>query len=248
MKKNNVITWCDWRVDLNQGFDLSVGLFDPERWVRAWYQDAPSLKAVEMEGFVGSTDKGSPVNFKNIHFNPHAHCTHTETFAHISSDVHPISDLSFPLLMKALVVTVTPKKSGGDEWLLPDEVIWPASKENVEALVIRTGLLQDRINRDYSQSNPPYLDLSWAPVLKEWGVRHLLIDLPSVDKEKDDGALRFHHAFWDYPEVKWKDKSITEFAVVPDAVKDGYYALSLQVMRISSDASISRPILYNRLQ
>jgi arylformamidase len=35
--------------------------------------------------------------------------------------------------------------------------------------------------------------------LRSIGVRHLLVDLPSVDREEDGGVLAAHHAFWDFP-------------------------------------------------
>ena len=48
----------------------------------------------------------------------------------------------------------------------------------------------------YSNTNPPYLLDAAANYLKEKGIKHLLIDLPSVDKEKDNGKLLAHNAFW----------------------------------------------------
>jgi hypothetical protein len=38
--------------------------------------------------------------------------------------------------------------------------------------------------------------------LHESGIQHLLIDLPSVDKEKDEGKLLAHKAFWNVTDVK----------------------------------------------
>ena len=35
----------------------------------------------------------------------------------------------------------------------------------------------------------------------ESGIQHLLIDLPSVDKEKDKGELLAHKAFWNVTDV-----------------------------------------------
>jgi kynurenine formamidase len=41
-----------------------------------------------------------------------------------------------------------------------------------------------------------------ALFLHESGIKHLLIDLPSVDKEKDEGKLLAHKAFWNVTDVK----------------------------------------------
>jgi hypothetical protein len=43
-------------------------------------------------------------------------------------------------------------------------------------------------SRKYSHTNPPYLEEA-AALSFESGIKHLLIDLPSVDKEKDEGKL-----------------------------------------------------------
>ena len=76
------------------------------------------------------------------------------------------------------------------------------------------------------------------------GVKHLLIDLPSVDKEKDDGALLAHKAFWNIPKAPRLDATITEFIYVPDTIEDGTYLLNLMIAPFHNDATPSKPILY----
>lgn len=73
---------------------------------------------------------------------------------------------------------------------------------------------------------------------------HLLIDLPSVDKEHDGGKLTAHKTFWNYPKAPRKEATITEMIFVPNAVKDGLYLLNLQVAPFENDASPSRPVIY----
>ena len=59
-----------------------------------------------------------------------------------------------------------------------------------EALVIRTmPNTKDKLTRQYSNTNWPYLTEDAAQFIKKIGVQHLLVDLPSVDKEKDEGKL-----------------------------------------------------------
>ena len=72
----------------------------------------------------------------------------------------------------------------------------------------------------------------------------MLIDLPSVDKEKDDGKLLAHKAFWNTSGKTRFDATITEFIFVPNAVKDGTYFLNLQIAPFENDATPSKPILY----
>ena len=82
---------------------------------------------------------------------------------------------------------------------------------------------------------------------RESGIKHILIDLPSVDKEKDNGALLAHKAFWDFNGDQRLDATITEFIYVPDTVEDGLYMIDLQVAPLENDAAPSRPILYKIL-
>jgi kynurenine formamidase len=115
----------------------------------------------------------------------------------------------------------------------------------IEALVIRT--LPNSLTKkhsDYSATNPPYLSLDCIALLNERGIKHLLIDLPSVDRENDGGALAFHHQFWGVPDQLNFERTITELIYVPDSVEDGAYLLELQTAPFENDASPSRPILY----
>jgi arylformamidase len=72
----------------------------------------------------------------------------------------------------------------------------------------------------------------------------LLIDLPSVDKEKDDGQLLAHKAFWDVNGNIRTEATITEFIYVPNKVLDGSYILNLQIAPFENDATPSKPVLY----
>ena len=75
-------------------------------------------------------------------------------------------------------------------------------------------------------------------------MEHLLIDLPSVDREKDEGKLTAHHIFWDYPNNTQLQKTITELIYVPNDVLDGTYLLNLQIASFENDATPSKPVLY----
>jgi len=83
-----------------------------------------------------------------------------------------------------------------------------------------------------------------AKYIRECGIKHLLIDLPSVDKEKDEGKLLAHKAFWDFPKNLRRDATITELIYVPNKIEDGFYILNLQIASFENDASPSKPILY----
>ena len=96
----------------------------------------------------------------------------------------------------------------------------------------------------YSHTNPPYLLEEAVEYLKEKGIEHLLIDLPSVDKEKDEGKLLAHNAFWNTKGVIRMQATITEFIYVSNKIKDGTYFLNLMIAPFENDATPSKPTLY----
>jgi len=117
--------------------------------------------------------------------------------------------------------------------------------ENVKALVIRTmPNADDKLRRIYSGTNPPYLDHEAIRHIVEQGIEHLLLDLPSVDREQDEGKLAGHKAFWGYPATIDKTKTITEMIFVRNSINDGLYLLNIQIASFELDASPSKPVLY----
>ena len=115
-----------------------------------------------------------------------------------------------------------------------------------EAIIIKTQAnLKELKTKNYDGTNWPYLHPNTAAYLREIGIRHLLIDQPSVDKEFDDGMLLSHRAFWNYPSTLDQESTITEFIGVPDDLKDGLYLLNLSISNLKNDASPSRPVLFS---
>jgi len=83
-----------------------------------------------------------------------------------------------------------------------------------------------------------------ATYLKSKGVKHLLIDLPSIDRERDDGELLSHNAFWNTNGKIRTEATITEFIYVSNSIEDGKYILNLQIAPFENDATPSKPVLY----
>ncbi|MEZ0129219.1 cyclase family protein, partial [Flavobacterium sp. LBUM151] len=122
----------------------------------------------------------------------------------------------------------------------------------IEALIIRTLPNQkDKKSRKYSNTNPPYLSEEAAIFIRESEIQHLLIDLPSVDKEHDQGKLLAHKAFWNVKDTHNLNNdarfeaTITEMIFVPNEIEDGDYLLNLQIASFENDASPSKPVLYS---
>ena len=114
-----------------------------------------------------------------------------------------------------------------------------------DAVVLRTiPNTKEKLTRQYSHTNWPYLTEEAVNYLVKKGIKHLLIDQPSVDKEKDEGKLLAHHAFWNTKGKLRLDATITEFIYVPNSIKDGTYFLNLQIAPFENDASPSKPVLY----
>lgn len=231
--------------DTSKPLDLSIPLQASEMNPIAWYQDAPKISPVVDGDFIGQVRKGSSTNFNNIFFNPHAHGTHTECVGHISHTFHSVNDHLKEHFFLALLMTITPKASGQDYVITEAQIAGHMISPQTRAVIIRTmpnGM--NKLSKNYSHTNWPYLTEEAAVFLREAGIEHLLIDLPSVDKEKDEGALLAHKAFWNYPGAPRYYATITEMIYVPDFIKDGNYLLNLQVAPFHNDASPSRPLLF----
>ncbi|MDG1429686.1 MAG: cyclase family protein [Crocinitomicaceae bacterium] len=235
-------------IDTNEPLDLSIPLVNSEENPTAWYVEAPKFEIVRTENYIGSVQEGGSVNFRNVFFNPHGHGTHTECLGHITKQVHSVNTVLSTYFFKAKLVSILPKrivqKNGDIDFIItPDQLNLDTFE--AEALIIRA-LPNDssKMNRHYSTTNPPYLDVRCVSKLITAGVVHLLVDVPSVDRESDEGELAFHHAFWEVPSNPNFKRTITELIFVDNSIEDGDYILNIQMAPFQNDASPSRPILY----
>ena len=230
-----------FEIDLEKPIDISLAVQN-NAGVGAWYIDQPKITHVEVGGYVGKVSMGGSTNFNDVFFNPHSHGTHTECIGHITEEFHSVNKALEKSFFTAQLITVTPEDRDGDK------VITAAMFDNlkdVEAVVIRTMPNTDvKKSTNYSNTNPPFLLEEVMLRFRESGIKHVLIDLPSVDKEKDNGALLSHKAFWNFDGKQRLNATITELIYVPTEVVDGDYILDLQVAPIENDAAPSRPILY----
>lgn len=232
-------------IDLSKPLDISIPLRGDASNVNAWYVDHPRIVPHRDGDFIGKVSEGASTNFNDIWFNPHAHGTHTECVGHITKDFHSVNQNLKRFFFKTEVVTIAPEKYQDDFVISKKQLQYALGNKNREALVIRTlPNLKEKISKQYSNMNPPYLLEQAAEFLVEKNIEHLLIDLPSVDKEKDGGALLAHNSFWNTAGKVRYNATITEFIFVPNAIKDGMYFLNLQLAPFENDASPSRPVLY----
>jgi len=235
----------NYTADLLKPIDLSISLHTGADNVTAWYVDPPRIEPVRMGDWVGEVASGAAVNFRNVYINPHGHGTHTECVGHISKENYSLNKCLKQFFFTAAVVTVTPAEQNGDQVILLETILEKLPVKGTQALVIRT-LPNDvsKCSRQYSNTNPPFLEAAAAAWMASNGIDHLLLDLPSVDKEQDGGKLSAHHAFWKYPEATRLQATISELIYVPESVKDGLYMLNLQITALENDASPSKPLLF----
>lgn len=232
-------------VDLSKPLDISLPIQANEENPLAWYLTEPTIEPVQMEDWVGKVSEGASVNFNNIYFNPHGHGTHTESFGHISEEFYSVNDALKTFFFIAEVISVNTTEVGEDEIIFEETIRQALNRKTPEAIVIRTlPNTSEKKMKHWSNTNWPFLHEKAAHYLREIGVKHLLIDLPSIDQEMDEGKLLAHKAFWNYPENPRKDCTITELIYVPDSIVDGEYLLNLQMASFHNDASPSKPVLY----
>jgi kynurenine formamidase len=237
-----------FQANLLEPIDISIPL-KAENNLNAWYVAPPKIKPVSADGWVGSVAQGADVNFNVIEFSPHAHCTHTECVGHITEEAQSVNQSLKQFFFIAEVITIVPGKVEDDFVITKKQLENALQGKKPQALVLRT-LPNDssKLHKQYSHTNWPYLLEEAAAYLCTIGVEHLLIDLPSVDKEKDGGNLLAHNAFWNTSGKTRIQATITEFIFVPNKVADGCYLLNLQMASIENNASPSRPLLFKLLK
>lgn len=233
-------------IDFSKPINLAIPLQGSSQNLTAWYVEAPKIEPVVADGWIGSVAQGGSVNFRNIQFNPHGHGTHTECVGHITPEIYSVNNCITQYFFWAKLISVLPENIQNDEVITKTQLQQLVSKtDKIEAVLIRTlPNNPDKLNKQYSNTNPPYLMEEAAQYLTEIGIKHLLIDTPSVDREVDGGELKSHHAFWNTKGKIRFDCTITEMFYADNKIEDGLYLLNLQFAAFENDASPSRPVLF----
>ena len=240
-----------FQIDLSKPIDLSIPLTNSPDNPLAWYLDAPKIEPVRMGEWVGKVADGASTNFNNIEFNPHGHGTHTECLGHITKNFYSINRCLKKFFFEAQLISIEPQPTNGDLVISKNSIEKALRNKHPEALIIRTlPNKSSKKNQKYSNTNPPYLSEEAAIFIREICVQHLLVDLPSLDKDKDNGKLLTHKAFWNVTNTTNLNSdarmqcTITELIFVDNSVFDGAYLLNLQIASFENDASPSKPVLY----
>lgn len=231
--------------------------------------DARQARAEPMRAgrFVGDTRDGGSCNAEVVHFNPHCNGTHTECVGHVTRERIAINEVLRESLMPAALVTVAAVSreeceeacepaANEDDRLICARALgaaWAKLPGNeYPALVVRTvpNPPDKRFVRYQAETAHPWFTLDAIDLLVDCGVRHLLVDTPSLDRYDDGGRLAAHRRFWGLAPGSYeannarRECTITELIYVDDDIADGSYLLNLQIAPFVSDAAPSRPLLF----
>lgn len=232
-----------YEANLNQAIDLSIPLQN-DMGPNCFHAPKFSAKPLEVGDFVGDTRQGSPVNFYNVQINPHGNGTHTECIGHITRERYYILDQLKATHLAAQLITIHPSSRDSDE-IIDRQHLASKIEEGIKGLVIRTMPNDNsKLDKKYSGKNPPYFTPAAMQYIVECGIEHLIVDLPSVDREEDDGLVKCHKIFWGIPDNQRMNATITELVYIPNKVSDGIYLCNLQVPPFKIDAAPSRVMLY----
>lgn len=221
--------------------------------------------------FIAEVAQGGSVNCDLVQLAPHGNGTHTETVGHIVVAPPPIARLQLAPLIPAALLTVEASvlyetddsyaAGDGDDFVITAAAIegaWDAlgaSPTWATALVLRRDGAHDISGAEWSGNNPTYLTHEAMRFIRSLGVQHLLVDLPSVDREDDHGLLSNHRVFWDIHGDEGRHaplphdhpahgRTITEMICAPQDQPDTIAVLNLQIPRWRLDAAPSWPRLF----
>jgi kynurenine formamidase len=260
------------RLDLARPVSLAIDLDFSQNQPRHFGAPTATTRPFAVPGFSGSVAQGASCNCHTLTLIPHCNGTHTECVGHLTRepmDAHRVVPLG---LLPALLVSLEPapaRASGEGTEPVPQPTDLLITRQSLEkswlaatpasgapfqprALVIRT--LPNPVTKqhqDYSNQTPPYLSREAAELLVERGIEHLVVDMPSIDRARDEGRLTAHRIFFGLPRgdttlahATRANATVTELAYLPDSLADGPYFLQLQVPALGGDAVPSRPLLY----
>jgi kynurenine formamidase len=249
---------------LGDPIDISITLRFDGTQPNAFGVESASSKAWEYGDLIGDTRRGGSCNFEQITLIPHCNGTHTECVGHITNERISIRECLTDFFVEADLVTIDPILAAGCdesyavETAAMDRLITRRSLADrlkatgVEALIVRTLPNNDtKLTRVYKDEIPPYFTTEAMEFIVSSGIKHLLVDLPTIDRLYDEGKLSNHRIFWNVDPGSFetnantrRNSTVTELIYVPDEVSDGAYVLNLQIAPFESDASPSRPFLF----
>ncbi len=255
-------------VDTAAPTEISIQQHFDENQPQFFGAEKASSQAVEGDGFIGDTARGGSCNVREIKLVPHCNGTHTESVAHICHDAPSVAEVLTDALIPATLITVQAEPAGKcNESYQPhpranDRLITASSLQQqlkncdeafLSALLIRTLSNEPQKQfRNYDNEAVPYFSSEAMSYISQLPVKHLVVDLPSVDRPDDGGELSNHRLYWQVAAgshqlspTSRSDRTISEFAFIRDDIADGPYLAGIQIPPFQNDAAPSRIFIYN---
>ena len=261
MKASITISSREFKIDFSQAHDISIPIKFNGEQPNTYGVDIATAKPYRDDNFVGDTREGGPCNFETYSITPHCNGTHTESIGHITKERVSILSSLKDVMIPSTLISLAPKSSFDSYKPTLNKEDLVISKQDIyelidntpsyllEALIIRTHPNNDiKKSQNYMKSLPSFFSIDAMKYIKSKGVKHLLVDTPSVDRLFDEGNLSAHNIFWDTIDKKFnpltKNHTITEMIFVDNTIADGSYLLNLQIPAFIADAAPSRPIIF----
>jgi arylformamidase len=257
----------DLRVRLEDPIDISIPLNFGGPQPNAYGVPLATSEAVCSGDLVGDTRRGGSCNFEQYSLIVHCNGTHTECVGHITKERMSVRDCLRDSFVPALLLTIEPARDSKESYSIEiestDRLITQDALEKATAaiddisvlpaaLIVRTlPNTEAKLIQKYGDQVPPYFTTEAMEFIVENRFRHLVVDLPSIDRLYDEGKLSNHRRFWSVEPGSFEigprtaiNNTITELAYVPDRLADGIYVMNLQIAPFQSDAAPSRPLLF----
>ena len=235
-----------YEADLAKPMPISLPIKYGAKNPNCYFAEPVKFEIIKSQGFIGSIKLGGSVNHHKLTISPHGNGTHTECYGHITDSGAVIATQLQEYLHMAQLITVMPETNGDDLVIDKSTLEKVHLIPGIRALVIRTlPNTPAKLAYNYSGTNPTYFTMDAMQFIVAHGIDHLVTDLPSLDKEQDEGKLLAHKTFWQINGVVRKNATITELAFIDNNIEDDFFLLDLQILRLHQDASPSNPVLYS---
>lgn len=203
--------------------------------------------------FTGDTRRGGSCNVATYRLTPHCNGTHTECIGHVVDGGMTLADAQVPAFVPAILVSVAVEQGRAIARDALENTLRDSPQSQFpRALIVRTlPNASEKRQRAYTAESPPaWFSAEAMHVIRNAGVEHLLVDLPSLDA-MGDAILTAHRIFWGLPvqsrrlgDAQHPHATITEMIYVPDDIADGSYLLNLQLPAFAADAAPSQPVIF----
>ena len=247
-----------YEIDSDEGVDISIPVeFNKDKNPKFYDTSNPRKDYYKFSGIEYNVDWGAGCSVPLVTMNIHCSGTHTETANHVIKNAPVISDITNLNFIPSQLISVTPESNSNEKYHANinenDKMITKSQlvksldsmDEFLDSVIVRTiPNDEEKKSRNYNSNYHPFLSNDALHFLKNKGIKHFVIDTPSIDKFDDDGKLENHKMFFSNEDGSINKNTITELVFIPDHCLDGKYLLFIGAPNFKLDAAPSKPIIY----